>query len=407
MSAAPTLARALYSRRDLPSAVVASWVAMGELGTIRRHKRSGRLYLDLPGKLRLWTARVGGARMPFTDEAAAHRVLEAIRWHMAQGKTLAEAVAFFQGEDAGPNQIHAKLGHWIEAKRREVRAGDLSPTYLRELDRYAAPGGHFAFWDGLSIFQADYAHLEDWSAWLADRGLGPKSRWNVLAAFHSFLTWLYRREDLPAMPRQYPWPKVPEHAPMVLTAQAQGRVLAAIPDDSRGIFLALGLMGLRPGEAVALSAGDYRDGWLTVSRARKGARLDAPVRGTKTGRAKRLPVPDELAAWLAAHPPRELGAALFRNPRTEGRWAPSSLRREWVRACKAVGVTISVYEGTKHTFATDAALRGVSERALQAYLGHADVASTRKYARLADSALVDVLPRLPGRIRGGGGSGNG
>jgi site-specific recombinase XerD len=43
--------------------------------------------------------------------------------------------------------------------------------------------------------------------------------------------------------------------------------------------------------------------------------------------------------------------------------------------------------------ATEAIRRGVSERALQAFLGHADVRSTRRYARLADQALVEVLKR--------------
>jgi len=381
--------------------------------------------------------------MPFEDAADANRVLEAVRWHLAQEKTLDEALAHFQGEATGPNQVRAKLDVWIETRRRATRAGDLSPTYLRELERFAKAGGHFGFWDGLAIFQVSVSTLEDWSSWLADRGLSPKSRWNVLAAFHAFLVWLYRREDLKALPREYPWPRVPEHAPAVLSARAQAQVIAAVPEPARGIFLALGLMGLRPGEAVALSAGDYRDGWLTVARARKGARLDAPVRGTKTGRAKRLPVPAELAEWLAvrgtmfsagvastvrlasrvdrsagpmvlverrpqddpggdagstpAEPatPATLlpGAPLFPNPRTGERWGPSSLRRAWRAACKAAGVTISLYEGTKHTFATDAALRGVPERHLQAYLGHADPASTRRYARLANQALVEVLPR--------------
>ncbi len=35
--------------------------------------------------------------------------------------------------------------------------------------------------------------------------------------------------------------------------------------------------------------------------------------------------------------------------------------------------------------------RGVPERALQQFLGHADVRSTRRYALLADSALLQVL----------------
>ncbi len=68
----------------------------------------------------------------------------------------------------------------------------------------------------------------------------------------------------------------------------------------------------------------------------------------------------------------------------------------------------SLYEGTKHSMATDALRRGVSERALQRFLGHASVQSTRRYARLADSALLEVLrpPNDARRQAADKGSGN-
>ncbi len=53
---------------------------------------------------------------------------------------------------------------------------------------------------------------------------------------------------------------------------------------------------------------------------------------------------------------------------------------------------ISLYEGTKHSFATDAIRRGVPERHLQTFLGHKNIESTRRYARLADNAMLEVLP---------------
>jgi integrase len=170
-------------------------------------------------------------------------------------------------------------------------------------------------------------------------------------------------------------------------------------------------MGLRPGEAVALDVADYHDGWLTVSKARKGDRLDAPIRSTKTGKVKRLPVAPVLQEWIEAHVAREgrlRAEPLFTVPwsdrgiRPRGRWSGTSLRRTWIEACERVGVKVSLYAGTKHTFATDAAARGVSERALQTFLGHADVRSTRRYARMADSALLEVLrpPRGADGARG-------
>jgi site-specific recombinase XerD len=46
-----------------------------------------------------------------------------------------------------------------------------------------------------------------------------------------------------------------------------------------------------------------------------------------------------------------------------------------------------------HSFATDAVRRGVPERHLQRFLGQASVLSTRRYARLADDAMIEVLRR--------------
>jgi integrase len=110
-----------------------------------------------------------------------------------------------------------------------------------------------------------YAALEDWSHWLADRGLSPKTRWNILAAFRSFLGWLYRREEIRELPREYPWPKPPERTPAPLSARTQDEILDAIPEERRGIYLAMALMGLRPGEAVAL---DVADGALSPRKTR-------------------------------------------------------------------------------------------------------------------------------------------
>jgi integrase len=44
-----------------------------------------------------------------------------------------------------------------------------------------------------------------------------------------------------------------------LSPKTRWNILDAIPEDRRGIYLALALMGLRPGEAVALDVADDMD----------------------------------------------------------------------------------------------------------------------------------------------------
>lgn len=85
-------------------------------------------------------------------------------------------------------------------------------------------------------------------------------------------------------------------------------------------------------------------------------------------------------------------APLFPNPRTGRMWPHKALQSVWSKALGAADMPrVSLYEGTKHSMATDAIRRGVSERALPRFLGHASVPSTRRDARLADNALIEVL----------------
>jgi site-specific recombinase XerD len=75
------------------------------------------------------------------------------------------------------------------------------------------------------------------------------------------------------------------------------------------------------------------------------------------------------------------------------------MRRVWKAACTLTDVEISLYEGTKHSRATDLLRQGVSERVLQVLLGHRDARSTRRYARLADEALVAAIrPRCGSNV---------
>jgi integrase len=255
---------------------------------------------------------------------------------------------------AKPNLVTTRIAKWLEVKASEVEAGTLSPGYLRELRRHAKPGGHFSFFDRLSICEIDYALLEDWLAWLAKRKLGPATQRGVLLEFRSFLGWLWRRGNLPAVPPM-PTVRVPEYLPKTLTLKTQNRILAAIPEEKRGPFLAMAHLGIRPGEARALRVADLEadeDGlWVMVKRAAKGAAASAPVRETKNRSPKRLPVRGELAEWVDRHVDpagRLVAALLFPNPATGAMWGHEPLRRTWERACKATRVQISMYQGPAH-----------------------------------------------------------
>ena len=372
------------------------WSLVGELGRIRWERRAkGRaFYLDFRPYGLVWSNR--GIRI--TDRATAERLLQEIRGKVAERDSLESVLADYVPTTAKLNQVPSHLVRWLAVKRREMEASSLSPSYFRDLELYSRPGGYFSFFDKCAVHEITYGVLEDFSLELADRNLSPKSRRNALGAFRSFLGWLKKRGELHELP-EFPWPKVNEYEPRILSIEDQDAILEAIPERERGIFLALALLGLRPGEARALDIADYANGWLIVDKAVKGSGSQAPIRGTKTGKGKRLPVGEVLEAWITrwvAPATRLTGAPLFVNPRTGQRWTHWALRDQWRAAAARVGVTDArLYEGTKHTMATDAIRRGVSERALQAFLGHSDARSTRRYARFSEHALVAVLRPRP------------
>jgi integrase len=183
---------------------------------------------------------------------------------------------------------------------------------------------------------------------------------------------------------------------MLRTSLRREAILAAIPEPRRGAFLAA-CMGIRPGELRALDMRDYdaQERELTISRALRTPRATDRPGPTKGLRARTLPVSDTLASWIAVHrSASDPDEPLFPNPTgrsSDKRWHANALREEWMRACRAVGVAVGMYEGTKHSMATELVERGVDLGLVQRVLGHADRRSTDHYTHRATAALVTVL----------------
>jgi integrase len=295
------------------------------------------------------------------------------------------------------------LEEWVERFRQRVAVGDRSGNSLSEIERWTKPDGHLAWWYGASLFTIDRDAVEEWDLWMAQRGLGAKTRRNVMAALHSFCVWAKHRRPTFDVP-DFPWPQPDEYVPRVLSLDLQRAVLAAIPEDRRGAFLALAQLGLRPNEARCARVEDWRGDDLRIHRGQKERRVGGREGGTKKrGGGKLLPVPAELRAWLDAHVPAERRLAeptgyLFRNPGADnaaGQWSESAMKRVWQTACEAAGVRVSLYEGTKHSMATALTSAGVGDRVIATILGHSDERSVRKYARLEPEVIRSALGRIP------------
>jgi len=393
MTAAPVQTPSLAENRR-------SWylrIMAREFGCVLEDRRSnGRVYwlIDcrVDGqrfKLRGYHTR-GGKRILFKSEADAREALDEIRSDLRRGIPPLQAISDFLPHGAPEMMVQRHYRRFTAAKARQGREGhgrQLSDKRIDEL-RGHETRGHLDPLLSVSIHSVTYGVLEDWRDWLFTQGLKPKSIHHVIADFGTFLRWLHKRQEIESVPA-LPEVRVPEYAPKIPTPAVQDRILAAIPAEKRGVFLARGLMGLRPSEAARANVEDYdfdRD-LLTVH--------------AKGGRVRFLPAPKLVAAWIHEHTARPSHlrdtdappVPLFVNPKAtnpEGRWTPASARRVMLDAYEKTGQKYKPNEALRHAMATDAVNRGVGMDRVGHYLGHSSQKTTQRYAKLAGERLTDV-----------------
>lgn len=384
----------------------------GAIGMLEPRRRadgritSWRVIVRAAGQRYLIGAVPMGSRwVPLKTRAMAELVLGEIRAEASKSGSLERALAPYLRRPDASMRCARWLARFLSHEAERCECGDISPRTLGELRRYAREDGELAYWSEVPIFGVTYGALEDWRSWLAKRGLGAKTVRNVMGEFRRFLRWLHRRGEIDAVPD---FPPVPydRKAPEILTMAEQAAVLAAIPWERRGLFLAMAHT-LRPGEARAADLFHWSEPDLLVQQAAKGNAADAPIRGLKERDWRVVGASEELAAWISwrleeASPEeklRRLGVPLFpswqRANRTwDGarRWSYWALRDAWkVASAKASVRYVSPYPATKHATATDLVRRGVDAKTLQRFLGHADPRSTDHYVVLGAADVKDLV----------------
>jgi integrase len=276
---------------------------------------------------------------------------------------------------------------------------------LREIERYAQPEGHFSHWTGTSARDLTFGHIEDWHAWLGERGIALKTQKNVSDSFRAFLRRLKRRSEIDSVP-EFPAIEVPEHAPTIITMEQQAKILDAIPYERRGLFLCAATEALRLAELRALDLGDYSDGRLRVTKTIQGkGRNERIIEVTKNRSAETRELwSPALIEWLdwrvkRSSPEQRLRGevALFPNPTARNpakRWGHQPVEEEWKRACDEAWIHVSFQQGTRHCILTKLAGE-LPERMLQAFSRHRDAKSLGHYTKpRATKAVIERIAAL-------------
>ena len=273
----------------------------------------------------------------------------------------------------------------------EMRMGKrLSPNsveaYSRDLRRFSA------FLAANSIDLKDFRRSH-FLKFLSSLDLSARSAARLVSSVRSFFKYLVREGKLAASPvSEVRGPKIGRPLPKYLTVTEVQRLLD-VPDRStpegmrdRAMIMLMYGAGLRASEVVTLGLSnvDVNGGFLRVL-GKRGKERVVPVADAAL---------DALRVYVKAWRPRFLKekstSALFLS--RLGR--PITRQTLWNRIAvwsRAAGITARISPHTlRHSFASHLLAGGADLLAVQAMLGHADIATTQIYTHVTSERLREI-----------------
>ncbi len=254
-------------------------------------------------------------------------------------------------------------------------------------------------------------HLASLNAWHGDRALNRLTRDAVIAWMdsiahlapatrHSYLTaaagltrWMCCRGLLTADPCEgIQRPKIPRSVPRALSEDRIAACLEACRDDRDRAVIWLGVgMGLRRAEIANVRWMDYDDHDQTLRVCGKG------------GHTRLLPVPSDVSCALARIRGRSTDPIIGRLCGAPGPLNVRSISGIVNRIVRDAGVKVAAFDGVgvhslRHTCASDVLAKSGNLQAVQAMLGHSNLATTAVYLRV--TAVEDLRVAMEGRRYG-------
>jgi integrase len=156
------------------------------------------------------------------------------------------------------------------------------------------------------------------------------------------------------------------------------------------LFLCALRTGMRQGELFALRWDDldFVKRQLRVVWNWTHGKLDSP----KGGRGRSIPMSAELGHVLHEH--RHLRGPLVFCREGGGYLSGDVVKHPFNRATRKAGVERIRFHDMRHSFASQLVMAGVPLKAVQEYLGHADLSMTMRYAHLSPTAKQDFIACL-------------
>ncbi len=264
-------------------------------------------------------------------------------------------------------------------------------AYAKDLARYVA------FLDDRqrSLDEADPAFIAEFLLSLSAGGLSARSQARYLSALRGWHRHLVAERILDDDPTALvDRPKLGRRLPQVLTLEEIRRLLDAPAGDApeqlrdRAMLHLMYAAGLRVSELVGLELADVNLEAGFVSAFGKGRKRRVVPIGRSAQALVRRYLDEVRSRWTT---PGERKVFLTR------RRAPMSRQGFWKnvkRYAAAAGITKNVSpHKLRHSFATHLLAGGADLRAVQAMLGHADIATTEIYTHVTNERLREAHAR--------------
>jgi len=169
----------------------------------------------------------------------------------------------------------------------------------------------------------------------------------------------------------------------VLTPAEEEALLAATTGTFRTLVALAIQTGMRRGEILNLE-------WGEVDLAAR--RISIPARKTKSRRDRNIPLTARAVSLLESLP--RSSAWVFGT----GEGGPmKGFEGKWARAMRDTGIRGLRFHDLRHTFASRAAMAGVSLQALKEMLGHSTLQMVLRYAHLSPDHLAEEVRKMDER----------
>ena len=361
--------------------------------TIRKVERDGksRWVLDIPYKT------VGGKRERYRRDAQVQTKSAAEAEHrrllveLAQSGTLAK--------ESGLNQTEEEPARYtLEDAVRHFRATHLKSalkpstrySYENRIDAVLLPRFGSLPLDSITGDAVTKLDVE-----LVADELAPSTRAKVQTVLRSILRASVRAGMLKAMPTLPTLPKVGRKVTRPMRRDDLEAILSAAGPAARMVFNLAAFTGLRASEVRGLrwSDVDLKTGTIAVRRGITRGIETTP----KSHHQRVVPFGPRLRALLEVAE-REKATPWAPVALTElGKpWAEFGLNQAFKRAVKRAGRRGWSFHDLRHFFVSELFRNGASAVAVQQLAGHADLATTQRYADLDANDLRRTIERIDG-----------